>query len=76
MDKGGRPQYMNPNTTSKEYTHFIKKATSVGFTDDQADFLWDFYSQTSDELAYHRHEDKNVVVEFPHSMNQISNAST
>lgn len=32
---------------NKRYTIFIKNALSIGFTDEQADFLWQIYEEST-----------------------------
>lgn len=53
---------MNPKTTNEEYTKFIKLALNAGFSDEQADFMWEFMSGMWEDFYSHSHKDGDIVI--------------
>lgn len=47
--------------TNDQYTNFIKGGLSVGFTDDQIDFLWEWINDIAVEKAYKAIDDTRIL---------------
>lgn len=54
---------MNPETTNEEYTEFVNAGLSAGFTDEQVNFMWEYYQRHSDVFQKHFHKAKYVFVQ-------------